>query len=84
MDISFFTGFLLANKPHLAVMFIVSSLQVMYLSSYRIAQFIDGENIDGLALFRHLTRKILTDDILDDLYSGYTAGKLKGKILTDR
>ena len=53
------------------------------LQVYCIAQFIDGENIDGLALFRHLTRKILTDDILDDLYSSYTAGKLKGKILTD-
>ena len=51
---------------------------------YRIAQFIGGENIDGLALFRHLTRKILTDNILDDLYSSYTAEKLKGKILTDR
>ena len=54
------------------------------ISIYRIAQCIDGENIDRLALFRHLTRKILTDDILDDLYSSYTAGKLKGKILTDR
>ena len=55
-----------------------------FYEEYRIAQFIDGENIDGLALFRHLTRKILTDDILDDLYSSYTTGKLKGKILTDR
>ena len=43
-----------------------------------------GKNIDGLALFRHLTGKILTDDILDNLYSSYAAGKLKGKILTDR
>ena len=31
---------------------------------YRIAQFIDGGNIDELALFRYLMGKILTDGIL--------------------
>ena len=31
---------------------------------YRIAQFIDGGNIDELALFRYLMGNILTDGIL--------------------
>ena len=35
---------------------------------YRIAQFIDGGNNEGLASLRNLKAKILTDSILDNQY----------------
>ena len=39
--------------------------------------------IDGLALFRSLMGKILTDSLLDNLYLLYNEKILKWKILTD-
>ena len=41
-----------------------------------------GGNIDRLASFRSLMGKILTDNLLDNLYLLYSK-ILKGKILTD-
>ena len=35
---------------------------------YHIAQNFDGGNIDGLALFRSLTGKIVMDSLLENLY----------------
>ena len=42
-------------------------LSVLGTCGYCIAQFIDGGNIGGLASFRNLTGKILTDSMLDNI-----------------
>ena len=39
--------------------------------SYHMVQNFDGGNIDGLASFRSLTGKILTDSLLENLYLLY-------------